>query len=126
MYYSEPVADTATVANWMKWISNLGTLRLLMMLVAVMCIAAAPFANGATYTRDWRLLPTVIAPSIMMMLVFAIPLDVCMARIFMTAADLDEQARLRHAIYVELVVLVALVLAWTPFMLKVMDFWPFA
>lgn len=96
-----------------------------MMLTALGCIAAAPFADGKTYIHDWRLLPTVIAPSVMMMLVFAIPLDVCMAKIFMSDADDGEVARLARAIRVELVVLAALVLSWLPFMLKLMDFWPF-
>jgi hypothetical protein len=108
-----------------NWIKSLGTLRQLMMLSALACIVAAPFATGTTYVHDWRLLPSVIAPSIMMMLVFAIPLDICMAKIFMTDADTREKARLTRAIYIELVVMVVLVLSWTPFMMKVMDFWPF-
>ena len=108
----------------MNAILGLGTLRSLLLLTAVACIAAAPFADGQAYLHDWRLLPSVIAPSIMMMLVFAIPLDVCMARIFMTDAAPGERARLGRAIRVELLVLIAMVLAWTPFMLKVMDFWP--
>jgi hypothetical protein len=107
-----------------NWIKSLGTLRLLMMLTALVCILAAPFADGRAHVHDWRLLPTVIAPSIMMMLVFAIPLDVCMAKIFMSDATPSEKARLGRAVRIELIVMAALVLAWTPFMLKVMDFWP--
>lgn len=103
---------------------GLGTLRSLLLLTALACIVAAPFADGQTYLHDWRLLPSVIAPSIMMMLVFAIPLDVCMAKIFMTDAGPGERARLGRAIRLELVVLVVMVLAWTPFMLKLMDYWP--
>ncbi len=109
----------------MNWISSLGTLRLLLMLAALACIIAAPFANGTTYVHDWRLLPSVIAPSIMVMLIFAIPLDICMARIFMSDSSDSEKARLQRAIYIELAVLSALTLAWTPFMLKMMDAWPF-
>ncbi|MBK8957177.1 MAG: hypothetical protein IPM80_01790 [Proteobacteria bacterium] len=108
-----------------NWLKSLGTLRLLMMLTALACIVAAPFADGKTYMHDWRLLPSVIAPSIMMMLVFAIPLDVCMAKVFMSDADSNEVARLSRAIRIELVVLMLLVLSWLPFMLKVMDYWPF-
>ena len=125
MYYSGQSPDTAGTTRLNNWIKSLGTLRVLMMLTALACIVAAPFADGKTYVHDWRLLPSVIAPSVMMMLVFAIPLDVCMAKVFMSAADEHEKARLGRAISVELVVMVALVLSWTPFMLKVMDFWPF-
>ena len=108
----------------MNWITGLGTLRSLLLVTAVACIVAAPFADGQAYLHDWRLLPSVIAPSIMMMLVFAIPLDVCMAKIFLTDAGPTERARLGRAIVLEIVVLLVMVAAWTPFMLKVMDFWP--
>jgi len=125
VYYPAQPPDTAGATRLNNWIKSLGTLRALMMLSALACIVAAPFANGTTYVHDWRLLPSVIAPSIMMMLVFAIPLDVCMAKIFMTDADAGEKARLTRAIYIEIVIMVALVLSWLPFMLKVMDLWPF-
>lgn len=110
----------------MNWIRSLGTLRLLLMLAALACIVAAPFANGAIYVHDWRLLPTVIAPTIMVMLLFAIPLDICMARVFMSDSNDSKQAQLKQAIIIELAVFGALALAWTPFMLKLMDLWPFA
>lgn len=95
------------------------------MLASLACIVAAPFANGTTYIHDWRLLPSVIAPTIMVMLLFAIPLDICMARVFMSNSSTSEKARLKRAIYIELAMLGALTLAWTPFMLKLMEMWPF-
>ena len=125
MYYSGQLTDTEGAPLLNNWIKSLGTLRLLMMLTAVACIVAAPFADGKAYVHDWRLLPSVIAPSVMVMLVFAIPLDVCMAKVFMSDADAGEKARLGRAISVELVMMAVLVLSWTPFMLKVMDYWPF-
>lgn len=103
---------------------RLGALRWMMMLTSAVVILAAPFADGAAHVHDWRLYPSVIAPSIMMMLVFAIPLDMCMARIFMADASDAERRRLRFAIGVEGVVLLLMCLAWTPFMLKVLGYWP--
>ncbi len=109
----------------MNWIRSLGTLRALLMLAALTCIIAAPFADGTTYLHDWRLLPSVIAPTIMVMLLFAIPLDICMARIFMSDSSDTEKARLKRAIFIETAMFGALALAWTPFMLKLMEIWPF-
>jgi hypothetical protein len=126
VYYPQTRPDTAGKVKLMKWMSSLGTLRVLLMLAAIACIAAAPFATGATHVHDWRLLPTVIAPTIMVMLLFAIPLDICMARVFMSDSNDSEKARLNRAITIELTVLGALALAWSPFMLKLMDIWPFA
>ena len=97
-------------------------LRLLLIMVALVIIAAAPFADGSSHLHDWRLLPSVVAPSIMMMLVFAIPLDITMARVFMADADAAEISRLKFIIRTEIAVYVVLIGAWIPFMVRVLDF----
>lgn len=105
-------------------VARLGVLRTLLLGSAALVIAATPFADGAVHLHDWRLLPSVIAPSIMMMLVFAIPLDITMTCIFRVDADPAEQRRLGTVVRIEAVVYVAMLLAWTPFIIKVVDFTP--
>ncbi len=107
-------------------LARLGTLRILLLSGAVLVIAAAPFADGAVHMHDWRLVPSVIAPSVMMMLVFALPLDMTMARIFMADADDGERARLGFVIRLEAVVYVAMLAAWTPFLVGVLEISPFS
>ena len=107
-------------------VGRLGVLRLLLMTVALVIIAAAPFADGSSHLHDWRLLPSVVAPSVMMMLVFAIPLDITMARIFMADADAAEMRRLKFIIRTEIAVYLVLIGAWLPFMVRVLDFSLFA
>ena len=58
----------------------------------------------------------------MMMLVFAIPLDINMARIFMADADAAEISRLKFIIRTEIAVYLVLIGAWIPFMVRVLDF----
>lgn len=104
--------------------AQIGVLRSLLLLMTVLVIAAAPFADGTVYIRDWRIVPSVIAPSIMMMLVFAIPLDMTMSRVFMVDAEQAERDRLRFIVRLEAFALVAMLLAWTPFIVKIVDFTP--
>ena len=104
---------------------RLGVLRSLLVIAAVMVIGAAPFADGSVYMHDWRLLPSVIAPTVMMMLVFALPLDITMAAVFMADAEARERKRLKFAIRVDLIAMLAMCLAWAPFMAEVLDFSPF-
>ncbi|MEM7469385.1 MAG: hypothetical protein AAF387_21240 [Pseudomonadota bacterium] len=106
---------------------ELGPLRICLLGAAIFVTVLAPLADGSVHIRDWRLLPSVIAPAVMMMLMFAIPLDITMTRVFMADAP-NEQARLRlkRAIWCDPLVLALMALAWTPFILKVIDFWPFA
>ena len=104
---------------------RLGVLRSLLVIAAVMVIGAAPFADGSVHMHDWRLLPSVIAPTVMMMLVFALPLDITMAAVFMADAEARERKRLKFAIRVDVIALLAMCLAWAPFMAGVLDFSPF-
>ncbi|MFT4561111.1 MAG: hypothetical protein ACI9BW_000851 [Gammaproteobacteria bacterium] len=89
-------------------------------------MAAAPFADGSTHMHDWRLFPSVIAPTLMMMLVFTLPLDITMAYVFMSDASEIERQRLRVIIRFEALLLVLMVLSWIPFMFRVLDFSPFS
>jgi hypothetical protein len=99
---------------------RLGPLRSMLVLSTLLIICAAPFADGSVH-HDWRLIPGVIAPTVMMMLVFALPLDMTMAKVFMSDASVAERQRLRFAIRVEACALVAMLAAWTPFVLGVLD-----
>ena len=73
---------------------------------------------------DWRLFPSVIAPTLMMLLVFVLSLDMTMARTFMADASEDKRARLRMVIRFESIMLLLMLLAWFPFIGKVLDLLP--
>lgn len=105
-------------------LARLGPLRVMLVTAMMVVILAAPFADGTTHAHDWRLLPGVVAPTIMMMLVFAIPLDVTMARVFLSDAEPAERSRLWFVIKVEGVMYALMLMAWAPFVIKVLDFNP--
>ncbi|MGR9090986.1 MAG: hypothetical protein ACU85U_10455 [Gammaproteobacteria bacterium] len=110
----------------LTFFKRLGPLRSGLATLTFVVMAAAPFADGTVHMHDWRLFPSVIAPTIVMMLAFTFPLDLTMTRIFMQDAGADERRRLAGVMRFEAVLLVAMLAAWTPFMLKVLDFSPFS
>lgn len=110
---------------WQRLVARLGPLRVMLLGAALVIMLLAPFADGSVHAHDWRLIPGVVAPSVMMMLVFAIPLDMTMTRVFMADAADHERARLRSVLRIEAVVYVAMLLAWTPFLLNVLELSPF-
>ena len=97
---------------------------MLLLMVAII-IMTAPFADGEVHMHDWRLLPSVVAPSIMMMLVFALPLDITMARIFMADASQSERERLSFVIKLEIGAYLLMLAAWMPFFVTVLEVSPF-
>ncbi len=93
--------------------------------LTLLLVAVGPFVDGAARVEDWRILPSVVAPSVMMMLVFALPLDITMSLVFRSDADASERDRLAKVVRIEAVLLALLLAAWAPFMAKVLDVWPF-
>jgi L-lactate permease len=103
----------------MRWLRSLGFLRSLLVLAAVVIMLVAPLAYGGVHLHDWRLLPTVVAPAVMMVLVFVILLDMLMSRVFMADAGEQERTRLSTAIRIEAVALLSLIAAWSPFLVRI-------
>ena len=101
--------------------AELGPLRLMLALLVVVVSAAAAFSEGPAMYVGWRLATTVIAPAVFVMLVFLLPLDMIMSAVFMSGGSPVRRARFRRIIAVELVFLVAMVIAWLPFVLKLLD-----
>jgi hypothetical protein len=73
--------------------SDFGLLRLSLLALCFISIGLSFLADGTTHLHDWRLVPSVLAPSIAMMLVFAIPLDITMAFIFKSDSGELEKPR---------------------------------
>ena len=106
----------------MQKLLSLGPLRLALVVLIVVLIVAALFADGKMHMHSWRLFPNVIAPSIAMMVFFVLPLDITMSWIFRSSTESDaERGRLTFAIKIDLLLFVLLILAWLPFMLNILD-----
>lgn len=105
---------------------RIGVLRTSLLVSTAIITPIGPFVDGTVYLHDWRLLPSVIAPSLMLILAFVLPLEIVMSSIFMTDADPEKKDRLASAIKAESILFVVMIAAWTPFMFKVLELWPFA
>ncbi len=77
-----------------------------------------PFLDGIVDTTSWRIFPTVITPTIMLILVFVLPLDITMAMVFMADTRDAERQRLKLIIKLEIGLTLILMLAWLPFFLR--------
>lgn len=106
-------------------IFSMHPLRLMLNGCALLIAATAPLADGTVHAHDWRLLPGVVAPAVMMMLAFALPLDMTMARIFAAEATPERCRHLRFVVRLEGCVLGCMFLAWLPFLLNVLELSPF-
>ena len=97
-----------------------GTLRVLLVLCVVALIVAAPFSGGPAYTTGWPLVSSVIAPTMFVIMAFVLPLDITMTFIFMSERHGPERRRLLRIARTEMVLLVAMLAAWTPLVLRLL------
>lgn len=100
---------------------ELGPLRLMLALLVLVVCAASPFSEGPAVYTGWRLATTVIAPAIFVMLVFLLPLDMIMSAVFMSGGSPARRSRFRRIIGIELMLLVAMVITWLPFVLRLLN-----
>ena len=100
---------------------ELGPLRLMLAILVLVVSIASPFSEGPAVYTGWRLATTVIAPAIFVMLVFLLPLDMIMSMVFMSGGSSVTRARFRRIIAIEFMLLVAMMIAWLPFVFRLLN-----
>jgi hypothetical protein len=91
----------------------LGPVRILLLAVVALCIVLVPFSDARP--QGWGIVPAYLAPVAVMLSFFILLLDMMMNRIFMSDKPEEQKAVHRHIIRIELVALVVMMLAWSPF-----------
>ena len=97
-----------------------GALRVLLVLCVVALIVAAPFSDGPAASAGWPLVRSVIAPTLFVIMAFVLPLDITMTLVFMSDRQGRERRRLRRIAQTEAVLLVAMLVAWIPLVMRLL------
>ena len=92
-----------------------GPLRFMLYLLILILTISALFSMGGTQKSGFMMFPTLIAPAIVPMLFFVNLLDVTMCAIMMSGKGATERRRYRHMIWYDLISLIVLFAAWSPF-----------
>lgn len=104
-----------------KFLLSLGPLRLTLLLPVVILIVAAPLIGDQTVMHGWKLITTVIFPVMVPMFFFILPLDMTMCLIMMQEKPDAIKKRYRQIIWLELALMVVLLLAWLPFVIRLLS-----
>lgn len=103
-----------------NYLSRIGFLRAVLMLVTVLLIFVSPFAGGHIQTSGWPLITTLVAPVFFVIIAFVLCLDMLMTRVFMSGCSDAEHRRLGMIIRSEAVLLLVLLASWSPFVLTLL------
>ncbi|ADE16223.1 conserved hypothetical protein [Nitrosococcus halophilus Nc 4] len=98
----------------MEFIKYFGPMRIVLALFTFTLIGMAPFASEASFS-GWGAVVGTVAPSLTVIMLFVLPLDMMMSRIFMTDTEGAQRLRYRRILWLEFFLFIALLLAWGPF-----------
>ncbi len=101
-------------------LSRLGALRAMLVAIVLLLILMGPISGGEARISGFALFTSVVAPAFYVIMLFVLPLDITMSRVFMGEAQGEEKLRYRFIIRLELVLLALMLLAWLPFVLKLL------
>ena len=104
----------------MNRLREFGVLRVLLVIGIVALIIAAPFSDGPVYSTGWPLVRSVIAPTLFVIMAFVLPLDITMTLVFMSDRQGSERRRLRRIAQTEAALLVAMLVAWIPLVMRLL------
>jgi len=110
------VENNARPAHWKTWLHALGPVRATVALIALICLPLV-FFSGADH-HGWGIIPSQVVPGLVVLLVWALPFDILMVKVFMSDARDEERARYRTVIRIDLLLILALILFWAPFFLR--------
>ena len=97
--------------------SSVGLLRILLAVIVLLCLPMV-FLSGAS-SSGWGLIADQITPALVVLVVWALPFDMLMARVFMSQAEnASTRIRYRQIIKLDTLLISALVLFWGPFFLR--------
>lgn len=96
---------------------RLGPQRGFLLVANLILMAMAPLSGGGATYSGWKLFPTVIAPSLVPIMIFVVLLDILMSLVFMADKPPVERARYRFIILASLAQIGGLVVFWLPFFL---------
>ena len=101
-------------------VTTFGALRMMLVIGVVALIVVAPFSDGPPASSGWPLVRGVIAPTLFVIMAFVLPLDITMTLVFMSDRQEPERRRLRRIAQTEAVLLIAMLVAWMPLVMRLL------
>ena len=101
--------------------NGIGLLRRLLIALTLALGLTGLFAQPSTEITGWPILFSIVAPSLAVMLIFTITLDLVMNVVFRLDSSMQERARLKKIIKIEVFSLLILLMCWSAFTVKIFE-----
>ncbi len=92
----------------------------MLVIIVLLLIVMGPISGGEARISGFALLTSVVAPAFYVIMLFVLPLDITMSRVFMSETQGAERARYRFIIRIEVALFALMLLTWLPFIVKLL------
>lgn len=92
----------------------------MLVVIVLLLVVMGPISGGEVHISGFALFTSVIAPAFYVIMLFVLPLDITMSRVFWMEAQGAERARYRFIIRLEFALFALMLLAWLPFILRLL------
>lgn len=99
---------------------TIGFLRALLVSFGVILIILSWFAGDAVVYHGWAVIPSVIAPVLVVLLVWGMLFDMLMSAVFLSSGDGKSPAHYRMVLWVNALIIALILVSWLPFYWKVL------
>lgn len=98
------------------YLRQIGALRLMLGLVALLLIVLSPAPGTETLRSGWGLVLTGVVPALGPVVFMVILFDMLMCRVLMSERQAEERRRYRHVLVYDAALLLLILLSWAPFL----------
>ena len=99
----------------LAYLRGLKPMRVALALVALVLVIGAQPPETRVVLHGWQMVPTLLMPVLAPLVFFGLLLDALMGRVMMIDVQGAERARYRSIVWTDLLLAVALVAAWYPY-----------
>lgn len=100
-----------------RFLADLGALRIILGLLAVLVIVFAPDPAVPTERAGWGLVTTGVMPALGPMIFMVVLLDAIMSRVLMVDKEGEALLRYKRALAFDLALAAAILISWLPFLI---------
>jgi hypothetical protein len=101
-------------------LTHLGALRIMLALAALALLFSVPDTGTRPVYHGWEMITTLIEPTLVPLVFMILLLDVMMCMVFMVDKRGAERLRLKHIIFIQLLLAATLILVWYPYFRSVL------
>ena len=101
-----------------SFIKQAGPIRNILYALGIIAIIFKPENSAELNLEGLQFIPTLVLPVIAPLLITGFFLDILMSRIYSSEQSDEIKQKFRSIIYVDLILAIALLIAWVPYMLS--------